>query len=107
MGATPVALDLPEPLDVFDGTRLHTFPAGRGDVPADQVVYVLNGADHLPEAARRAIDAQVAGALAAALVNTANVGSVGLETNLSSEALRAWLGSLGSAEASQTATPSP
>ena len=55
-----VTLELPSAMNVFDGERLYTFPAGKVLVNAEEFRAVLNGLAYLPESERVSVLAQAA-----------------------------------------------
>ena len=64
-------LTIPHAVDVFDGKRLFTFPAGPQKLRGAQVVALLSAVDYLKTAEERAtVRAAIAGGLAEALAAT-------------------------------------
>ncbi len=55
-----VEVDLRESVDVFTGTRLHTFEAGTVALDGEGICLLLNGADYFADADRAAVLRQVA-----------------------------------------------
>ncbi|MGB4592253.1 MAG: hypothetical protein WBI63_00570 [Coriobacteriia bacterium] len=62
-----IALDLPAPMNVFDGERLYTFGAGPVTADTDGFRAILNGAAYLPARERSALLEQAAARVTALL----------------------------------------
>lgn len=97
-GLATVQVEIPAPIDIFDGDTLYSFPKGTRTVTGAEFAAILKGRPYLNGAMRERLDAS----LAAALVHVAGVWPGGLDvavergevqTNVVSEAL----GTLGSA----------
>ena len=100
-GGAPVTIDIPAPMEVFDGRQLYSYSKGTTDVPVAQVRHVLDGADFLSRDLRRSVRAQLGDGLATSLARTKTAHGVELRTNLSDEDLTAWLAILGPAVRTQ------
>jgi len=100
-GGTPVELNIPAPLDVFDGTRLYSYSQGTVDVPVAEVRHVLDGAEFLSHALRQNIREQLGDSLVESLVSAGAAHRIELRTNLSDEDLSAWFAILGPAVRAQ------
>ena len=100
-GGTPVELNIPAPLDVFDGTRLYSYSQGTVDVPVAEVRHVLDGAAFLSHALRQNIREQLGDSLVESLVSAGAAHRIELRTNLSDEDLSAWFAILGPAVRAQ------
>lgn len=87
-----ITFRLSEPVDVFNGTDLISFPSGAVGVDATETTSLMQGADHLNAASRSVILASLAGGLQAMLVERAGI--VELATDASPEALEGWQQSL-------------
>jgi hypothetical protein len=92
--ATPLVVALPRTLEVFDGRRLVSFPAGRRSVAAAETDLLLNGAAYLPTSQNAAVRAAVGDGLGAVLVAAPASERAQLRSDLRSQQLTAWLGTL-------------
>ena len=66
----PVRVDVPRPLDTFDGRRVHSFPAGMQTVAPEDVAHLANGAQFLAPADRAALLERLASTVLAAVAAT-------------------------------------
>jgi hypothetical protein len=55
----PVSVDLPRPVDVFDGVNLYSFPAGAAAVPTEQLGLLMTGVSGWTVAERAAVRRQI------------------------------------------------
>ena len=87
---TTLAVHLYRPVEVFDGTRLSSFPSGTVEVEASQVGPLMAGVARWrgvePESVRRELAADTLSLLAAHTTNT-----TGVVTDLTTEQLSGWL----------------
>ena len=88
-----VALDIPSQIDVYDGTRLLTFPVGTSLLSGEEVSALLNGADYLEANERAAIREQLAAYIFDSVSNHPGVPEHA-ETNLTSQRYERWRGAL-------------
>lgn len=68
-----LSVELPQPMSVFDGTRLFAFPAGRQSLDGPEVGAVLKGAPYLPVADREDLYASLVDAVCAGLAASPSV----------------------------------
>jgi hypothetical protein len=80
----PLAMEIPAPIDVFDGERLVSIGEGTATVPAADVPLMLQGASYLKAPGAMSVIEQVGKASLAAL--GASRDRVGVQTDLSDEA---------------------
>jgi hypothetical protein len=90
----PLVVDLPRALEVFDGSRLVSFPAGRRVVAAAETGLLLNGAAYLPASQNAAVRAVVGDGLGSALATAPASARAQLRSDLRSQQLTEWLGTL-------------
>jgi hypothetical protein len=100
-----LSVQLPRPIDVFNGSELVSFPAGAVALDAGDLGVLLAGIHGLDPSARRAVLGDAAAALQRALTSSGL--STGIESDLSSARLKNWLSSLASRSYPQTSTPVP
>jgi hypothetical protein len=89
-----VTVSVPEKLTVFDGNQLVTIPSGQQKLSAAQITALLNAQSYLTTAQSAVLRAELASQMAAALAAAKPVAgqpTVALESDLSPEALAAWL----------------
>lgn len=98
---TPVSIDIPAPLEVFDGSRLYSYPQGAVSVPVAEVRHVLDGAQFLSSQLRRSVRVQLGDGIAESLATSGKDEQLALRTNLSDEDLAAWLAIFGPAVRAQ------
>lgn len=82
MGSTVVKLRLDNGIDVFDGTRLYSYPAGAVSVPAGEIAQVMNGAEFVDAKERKALREGVGEVLARTLLRERASAKTGIVTNL-------------------------
>lgn len=87
-----ITFRLSEPMDVFNGIDLVSFPSGTVAVDATETTSLMQGADHLDAASRSLVLASLAGGLQSMLLERADVGE--LSTDASPEVLAGWQRSL-------------
>ena len=85
-----IRVRLGHPIDVFDGTRLSSFPSGTVDVAASQLAPLMAGARLLSGAEGTSVRADVAAAVVRMLV-ARGADTSGVATDLSPQQLSAWL----------------
>ncbi len=100
-----LSVNLPGPIDVFNGSDLVSFPAGEVALDAGDLGVLLAGIHGLDPSARRAVLGDAAAALQRLLAASGQ--STGIESDLSSARLKNWLSSLASRSHPQTSTPVP
>jgi hypothetical protein len=92
---SPVPVELPEQVDVFDGKALSSFPAGVGSVAPAQIGLLLDGSTFLRTADGKIVRTQVGDALRSSLETAGPSGLAGVESSLGSAALAGWVKGLG------------
>jgi len=96
-GGAPVEIDIPAPLEVFDGSRLYSYPQGPTSVPVTEVRRVLDGVQFLSSQLRGSVRTRLGEGLAGTLEGAGAANVSELRTNLSDEDLAAWIAILGPA----------
>ena len=94
-GGAPVELNIPAPLEVFDGSRLYSYPQGPTSVPVAEVRRVLDGVQLLSSQLRRGVRMQLGDGLAETIARDGAANVSELRTNLSDEDAAAWIAILG------------
>jgi hypothetical protein len=94
-GQTPMNLDLPMHMEVFDGTRLTVFEQGPASVAATQTSLLLNGAGYLSTLDSTLLRARVGDVLAGKLSRARPQDVDALKSSLDGATLAVWLRGLG------------
>jgi len=94
-GGTPMNLDLPAHMEVFDGTQLSVFEQGPASVAATQTSLLLNGAGYLSTLDSTVLRARVGDVLAGRLSRARQQDVDSLKSSLDRATLASWLRGLG------------
>ena len=95
VGSTPMSLEIPAHMEVYDGQQLIPFEQGTASIPATETGSLLNGAAYLSTRDSSLVRARVGDVLAARLSRAGAQDVVGLTSSLDAAQLRSWLSGLG------------
>ncbi|MDR3687702.1 MAG: hypothetical protein P4L93_12190 [Coriobacteriia bacterium] len=99
-GSTPISIELPAHMEVFDGAQLTVFEQGPASVPATQTGALLNGASYLSTLNSGLVRSRIGDVLAGQLSRARPQDVDALKSSLDRTTLAAWLGGLGTARRS-------
>lgn len=94
-GGRGMDLNLPAPVDVFDGTTLSSFPTGTVIVAASDLPKLMDGVEYLGAGDRQVVRTQLGVVALDALARSSAPLKAGVKTSMQPLQLEAWLEALG------------